>query len=44
VSFHDLHDLAAAAVQADFCALIDGLEVGIAVLVAGILVLARRKS
>ena len=41
MSFHDLHDLAAVAAQGDFCALLEGLEVGMVGLLVGVLALLR---
>jgi hypothetical protein len=44
VSFHDLHDLAAVAAQADLCLLLDGLEAGSIGLLIGVLALLRGGS
>jgi len=44
MSFHDLHDLAAAAVQADLCLLLEGLEAGSLALLVGVLALLRGGS
>ena len=41
MSFHDVNHLAAAAAQADFCLLVEGLEAGLVGLLAGVLVLLR---
>ena len=41
MSFHDLNDFAAAVTQADFCLLVEGLEAGVAGLLAGVLALLR---
>jgi hypothetical protein len=44
VSFHEVHDLAAAAAQADFCLLVEALEAGFAGVLVGLLVLLRGSS
>jgi hypothetical protein len=41
MSFHDLHDLASAALNADFSLLLEGLEAGAFALVATVLALVR---
>ena len=41
MSFHDVHDLAIVAAQADLCALVEGLEAGVAGLLIGVLALLR---
>ena len=41
MSFHDVHDLAIVAAQADLCALLEGLEAGIVALLLGVVAMIR---